>query len=348
MTRIFISYRGEASRLVIKRIDDRLKDAFWRCLVGLVLVLLLIALIGFISLNPQLIGLGASPIKASAPLQVAQVATSTTSATPSLTLIPTVSPTPLSLEEALSLASTPVSHNADWTPIERDFNGVTMVLVPAGCFQMGNDPDAYYWNGSSYVTNVPDGGEQCFDAFWIDKYEVSQGQFSRLGGTKANDNGFTGANRPVEQITWQESRDFCVQKRGGQLPTEAEWEYAARGPLNWDYPWGNDWDESKAVWHRSSDDGTADVGSIPTGASWVGALDMSGNVWEWMHSVYADYPYVKGDGRENDRGNETSVLYALRGGSWDSDYAGYLRAASRLRFLSWDYSVGFRCVLSYE
>jgi formylglycine-generating enzyme required for sulfatase activity len=268
---------------------------------------------------------------------------------------PTATLTP-DMPEAERVALQDVTSNTEWESLVgeggyvREFNGVEMVLVPAGCFVMGNDRDAYFWNGSNYVQNVPDGDQQCFDEpFWVDKTEVTQADFDRLGGEQADPPAFDGASRPIEDITWFEARDFCVL-RGGRLPTEAEWEYVARGPDELYFPWGNDWNTNNAVWNRSSSQGTADVGSILAGASWVGALDMSGNVWEWTRSVYLDYPYVVSDGREADLDDETDVRYPLRGGSWyDTEYES-LRSATRNWFFPnyWDFSFGFRCVLSYE
>ena len=181
--------------------------------------------------------------------------TPTTTRTPTVTSTPSRTPTPLPPTlDPVQLASTPVNANADWTPVSRDFDGVSMVLVPAGCFLMNDEAN----------------NQQCFtEPFWIDQTEVTQADFRRLGGVKAAANFFTGDQRPVERITWFEARDFCAL-RGGRLPTESEWEYAARGPDNLVYPWGNAWDETKAVWSGNSNNQTADVGSIAGGASWVG------------------------------------------------------------------------------
>lgn len=232
-------------------------------------------------------------------------------------------------------------NRVDWTPIEQDFDGVTMVLVPVGCFMMGREDVSY---------GVPDEDpvhEQCLDQpFWIDKYEVTQAQFSRLGGTQEVSPRFPGDDRPVENINWFEAHDFC-QLRASRLPTEAEWEYAARGPNAWLYPWGNEFIADNVINNTNT---TADVGSRPQGASWVGALDMSGNVWEWTSSLYEDYPYDATDGREADTGSSTDVLRVLRGGSWyvrsQFDLGAAFRNNDRPSFRYDDY--GFRCARSYE
>lgn len=237
----------------------------------------------------------------------------------------------------LGFSSNLVRANAQWMPyIEqyaRTFEGIEMVLVPAGCFRMGGDPDAYQGGD--------DGGEQCFDApFWIGRYEITNAQYGSAGY-------FTGDQRPRENITWLAARDFCASK-GLRLPTEAEWEYAARGPDGNLFPWGNTFDGTLVVWNRSSADGTAPVGSFPGGASWVGMLDMSGNVWEWTSTVFRDYPYRQDDGREQDS-DDPNTLRVLRGGSWDGLNSDDLRAAARIGDFAdfGNYDGGFRCARSY-
>ena len=268
--------------------------------------------------------------------RVIELQATLTTWTPTPTQTATFTPTPNAT--ATLLAYRPQTNN-DWTPVEREFDGVTMVLVPAGCFMMGSG------TGDSDERPVH---EQCFDApFWIDKTEVTQAQFARLGGVKANDNRFTGDDRPVERITWFEARDFC-ELRGGRLPTEAEWEYAAGGVESWVYPWGDIWDGDHTIHSGNSNSQTADVGSRPSGASWVGALDMSGNVWDWTNSLYEAYPYDVDDGRERDTENSTDVLRVLRGGSWLFFSSDYLRVAVRGRLdpHGRSFGRGFRCVLS--
>ena len=170
-----------------------------------------------------------------------------------------------------------------------------------------------------------------------------------MGGLAQNSPSFRGDNRPIETIRQNEAEAFCA-KRGARLPTETEWEYAARGPDDLIYPWGNTWDASKAVYSGNSDNQTADVGSKPGGASWVGALDMSGNVWQWTSSLYKPYPYNETDGREDQTVIGTRVA---RGGSW---YNNFINLGTVVR--GWDFHsvglgddwypiVGFRCARSF-
>lgn len=269
--------------------------------------------------------------------------TTTASASTVVATVPTNTPVPTSTDTPLPPGFTPITRNADWAPIAQDFDGVTMMLVPVGCFDMGNDPESY----NHTTLGVPDGGQQCFDQpFWIDRTEVTQVDFERLGGQKVTPNFFDGDQHPVENITWFEARDFCAQ-RGMRLPTEHEWEYAARGPDNLIYPWGNEWNPANAVWGDNANNQNAAVGSRSAGASWVDVLDMVGNVWEWTSSQYWDYPYTLDDGREDDTGNDTEIPRVLRGGSW-SDPEAYLRGSARLWVTAGfgDFFFGFRCARS--
>lgn len=213
-----------------------------------------------------------------------------------------------------------------WTPVYQTFDGVEMALVPAGCFTMGaEDAD---------VDETP-AQEICFDApYWIDRTEVTNAQYGSAGAQ-------AGDAYPRDTVDWVAAVVHCAV-RGGRLPTEAEWEYAARGPDNWTYPWGNAFDPSRLVYEGNSGYVSAPVGSRPSGASWVGALDMSGNVWEWTASLYAAYPYRADDGRND---NEPFGWRVVRGGSWSSDHW-HARALNRASFAMDhpDPNVGFRCV----
>ena len=132
-----------------------------------------------------------------------------------------------------------------------------MVLVPVGCFMMGSS------DGKADEAPVH---EVCFDApFWIDVYEVTNAQFGTSGQ-------FDGDDRPREMMNWQRALAYC-QSRGARLPTEAEWEYAARGPDSLIYPWGNAFIADNVVYFLNSENRTWDVGSRPQGVSWVGAYD---------------------------------------------------------------------------
>ncbi len=280
-----------------------------------------------------------TPIPSNAPtFTLTPTITFTSTHTPTLTFTPSHTPTvTLTPQPTLIPAET---SNAVWMPVERDFDGVMMVLVPSGCFKMGTD------NGPSNEKPVH---EVCLDEpFWIDQTEVTQVQFKRLWGKAENGSYFTGDNRPVEQIAWFEARDFCTL-RGSRLPTEAEWEYAARGPESLTYPWGNTFDADKVVYAGNSGGQTDNVGSIPSGVSWLGALDLSGNVAEWTSSLNQPYPYQANDGREMDTGTRTDVRHMVRGGSW-RDFGADVRTTDRngagpnLR----DATIGFRCARSYE
>lgn len=247
---------------------------------------------------------------------------------------------------AEQIALTPVLSNAMWQPYitERDFDGVMMVLVPAGCFTMGNE------NGESDEQPIY---EQCFDQpFWIDKYEVTNQQFRNLFGIAFQSSSLIEDDRPRERINWHEANDFCLY-RNARLPTENEWEYAARGPDNLNYPWGYTMRSNRANDVTNSQGLTIATGSYPDGASWVGALDLAGNVWEWNHTIYSlyggdkfPYPYVTDDGREDIRSN---VLRVVRGGSFLGDSI-EIRATNRhgydgnLR----DNEIGFRCAKEFQ
>jgi formylglycine-generating enzyme required for sulfatase activity len=220
------------------------------------------------------------------------------------------------------------------------FDGVEMMLVPAGCFEMGSTRLS---RDEEPVHRV------CFEEpFWIDRYEVTNGQFAAFNGRAATASYFSGNERPREQITWSEASDFC-ESRGARLPTEAEWEYAARGPDAWVYPWGDGWIADNVVWGGNSGGQTANVGSKPEGASWVGAEDLSGNVWEWVADWYdVDYYGTLADGVVNPTGPASGEYRVLRGGSWDYPHSGIYRGAIRDNRipLNRTYYLGFRCVRS--
>ncbi|MCL4251273.1 MAG: SUMF1/EgtB/PvdO family nonheme iron enzyme [Anaerolineae bacterium] len=256
---------------------------------------------------------------------IVALATTNSGGTPAVAIVLTGTIDPSAAPALAEMPTHVADEAAAGLPQMQDFDGYEMVLVPPGCFMMGDQGD---------------GGEQCVDApFWIDRFEVTNAQYGSHGE-------WTGDQRPRESVTWFEARDFC-EARGGRLPSEREWEYAARGPDSLEYPWGAAFSQKLVVSAetRASGEGPAPVGSIPDGASWVGALDMSGNVWEWTNSLYRDYPYAD-DGRESRTDSGDRVI---RGGSYLAN-DGYVRSANRAGFdpaLRWG-DVGFRCVRAAE
>lgn len=254
--------------------------------------------------------------------------------TPTSTLPPTLTLTPSSTPTDTPTAGNRVTANSQWTPVIQEFNGVEMVKVPAGCFMMGSDDNEL----------TQPAHQQCIkEPFWIDRYEVSNAQFAAFSGNAMLTSNWTAPDHPREQITWIEAHAFCTERRGMKLPTEIEWEYAARGPDGLIYPWGNELIMENAIYSDNSGGKTALVGSRPNGMSWVGAMDMSGNVWEWINSEFKEYPYSAGDGRESISGytNKTPVI---RSGSFDhSSYD--LTTSSRLLMgvTTTLNSIGFRC-----
>jgi len=185
--------------------------------------------------------------------------------------------------------------------------------------------------------------EVCLEgAFWLDQTEVSQADFARLGGIQARESHYAGPRRPV-MLNWHEARAFCAL-RGMRLPTEAEWEYAARGPDGFVYPWGNEWNPFVVHAGGRADGTTAPVGSYPEGASWVGALDMTGNVREWTSSLPHPYPYNPAT-HESD--SDTADLRAARGGSFNLSQV-LLRAAFRYYGGVNTPGPGVRCVVNAE
>ncbi len=231
-----------------------------------------------------------------------------------------------------------------WMPISQVFQSTQMVLVPPGCWNMGRT------DGSEAERPVQ---QSCIDKpFWLDRTEVIMGQFGSVDHAGCDMQGETvGPEDPANCVNWLEARAYC-QQRGGRLPTEAEWEWAARGPDGLIYPWGDQFAADKAVVvsYAHTPTHAAPVGSIPTGASWVGAVDMSGNLWEWTSSIYDQvrfpYPYRANDGRENSQ--DLTSERVLRGGGWtDSSgeatttYRGH--ATPDVAFKSY----GFRCARDF-
>ncbi|MBN1313113.1 MAG: formylglycine-generating enzyme family protein [Anaerolineae bacterium] len=256
--------------------------------------------------------------------------------------------------------------NAGWQPIVGELGGLPMVYVPAGCFLMGSTeeqiaaameacPELYSGapfacDASGYQAEGPQ-REVCLDAFWIGQTEITNSQYAACVDAgacapPADRTYFDNpeyADHPAVQIAWPDAVSYAAWI-GGSLPTEAQWEYAARGPDGWVYPWGDTFEKDRLnycdvncdvyFWVDATyDDGyalTAPVGTYPNGASWVGALDVSGNAWEWVSSIFKDYPYDAADGRED---SNAAGDHVLRGGAFDLSYLD-VRSAFRYRLPS--------------
>ena len=226
----------------------------------------------------------------------------------------------------------------------------TLVWVPSGKFMMGSN------EGGSDQQPVH---EVEMDGFWIGQCEVTNAQyrdFWRAKGRTFRPDSTQGENHPVVYVTWQDAVDYC-EHYGLNLPTEAQWEYAARGPQNLRFPWGNDWDPRKCCSddNRGPHDRTFPVGSFPNGVSPCGALDMTGNVWEWCADWYGKDYYQQAP-RKNPPGPDHGSGHVLRGGSWGHVFAH--RSADRYflkpdqRLPGWsDWAsryCGFRVVVSLQ
>ena len=200
-----------------------------------------------------------------------------------------------------------------------------MVLVPAGEFPMGLD------QGASATDESPQHRVWLGD-FYIDRTEVTNAQFKAFcdatdriyPNNPSWEEGYFLAkpDHPVVNITWEQARAYC-QWAGKRLPSEAEWEKAARGTDGRLYPWGNTWDPERVnVWGDTSGADrfrrTAPVGSIPKGQSQYGALDRIGNVWEWCADWFDEHYYASSPARDPRGPSKPTKFRVVRGGGFSS------------------------------
>jgi formylglycine-generating enzyme required for sulfatase activity len=274
-------------------------------------------------------------------------------------------------QSALTVAVTTDAPTAG--QIRTDSRGIEQVWVPAGTFPMGTDtaaiPGLKALNPPKFIlgelpSEQPQHLVRLTQGYWIDKYEVTNQAFRAFvasGGYRQRDL-WTEAGwewlskQPVEQlpnrclgnvpanpvacVTWYEA-DAYARWRNGRLPTEAEWEYAARGPKSFTYPWGNDFVAPFANVVDSK--GLVPVGSYPPGASWVGAHDMAGNVMEWVQDWLGDYT---ADAVQDPTGPGSGDVKVEKGGWWGGPF---LAARAAYRHFEdppdyGDHHIGFRVV----
>ena len=250
-------------------------------------------------------------------------------------------------------------------PIETlttDKDSATMVYVPAGEFLMGtSDADIEQYKvlfplrKISRFDNERPQRTVFVDAFYIDRTEVTNRQYKQF----LTETGYepkhyldylpyNAPDLPATVLEWEDAVAY-TEWAGKRLPTEAEWEKAARGTDGRFWPWGNEWDATKL----SGNDGTglkdgyketAPVAQFPQGASPYGALDMAGNLWEWVSDWYeADY-YRNNPSNVNPRGPETGDGHVLKGGGW-AENLDFTRCANRLGGNPGSLLRGFRCAM---
>jgi len=230
--------------------------------------------------------------------------------------------------------------NADAPPREKinSKDGTRLVLIPAGEFIMGS-------SGNEGRTNEHPRHKVYLDAYYISRYEVTNGQFGKfVNGANYKADGewkqYTGPGKErnaVVNVTWHDAVAYC-RWAGLRLPTEAEWEKAARGTDGRVYPWGNQWDPSRCSWDRNSKvtkgqnlsqgEGMVPVGSFPTGTSPYGIQDMAGSVWELCADWYDEFYYGSKPWR-NPQGPQCGTRRVSRGGSYANQDPFYLRCAVR-------------------
>ncbi len=244
-------------------------------------------------------------------------------------------------------------------PLAHAFASAPMIDIPAGGFRMGSD---------SGPADERPAHQVLLPAFAIDRTPVTNAEFAEFleaaGARNARgerlfddddpdarihlargrwraDPGFE--HHPVVEVSFRGASEYCA-RAGKRLPSEAEWEKAARGADGRRYPWGNQAPDATRARFGAAYNATVPVGSHPQGASPYGVLDMAGNVWHWTSSLYRPYPYRAGDGREDARRAE---IRATRGGAHDWPAEG-LSATHRGGGLSRSpeaghHNIGFRC-----
>jgi formylglycine-generating enzyme required for sulfatase activity len=221
-----------------------------------------------------------------------------------------------------------------------------MISIAAGCFDMGAENDDI---DEAPVHKV------CLSAYEIDVHEVTQGEYQDLMGAHRPNLLSCGKYCPVENVDWNKAREYC-RRLGKRLPTEAEWEYAARGAdssRGYEFSGSNDIDSVAWYWNNREMANPQEVNHVwvihevcTKQKNEIGLCDMSGNVWEWVSDAKGDYSE---DPQQDPQGpdSDSLSLRVFRGGSW-LDFPNSLRSTARMNANSdlRSNNIGFRCARS--
>jgi formylglycine-generating enzyme required for sulfatase activity len=216
-----------------------------------------------------------------------------------------------------------------------------MILIPAGDFLMGSDLAKDDWSMDveqpQHTLRLP--------GYYIARTPITNAQYAAFVEAtghrspwyrKRNEPPQAIQDHPVVNVSWHDALAYCgwlteLTGKPYRLPSEAEWEKAARGTRGRIYPWGDEWDPRRCNSEENDIDDTTPVGAYPSGASPYGLLDMAGNVWEWTRSLRRRYPYDPKDGREDLGARGRRVRRVMRGGAFN-DQAWVVRCTYRLWF----------------
>lgn len=231
---------------------------------------------------------------------------------------------------------TETGYRAVYPLVVNEKDGSILVQIPAGEFEMGDGENSDCSKHSVYL-----------DTYFIGVYAVTNRHYKVFvdeTGHRPPDQADYGnpiwkgnsypekySDHPVVCVSWDDAAAYC-QWAGLTLPTEAQWEKAARGPEGFKYPWGDTWDDTLCRNNRDrGSETTAPVYSYPSGVSGYGIYNITGNVWEWCRDWYGS-DYYKSGSRKNSTGPSKGSDRVVRGGSWYNVDAGHFRAAYRLYY----------------
>ena len=297
------------------------------------------------------------------PVRVASIAPTTTSGPtntgtdgplPTLTISPTPTLSPTPTRTPAPTVPIPAGIQVVATRVAEE-DGMIQVYVSEGHFLMGSVPE----DREAYDNEKPQRSIY-LNAFWIDQVEVTNGMYAACvaagkcspllsNGSSTRDSYFNDpqySHYPIIEVSWDDADTYC-RWVGRRLPTEAEWEKAARGTDGRTYPWGNDTPTVYLLNFNQHIGDTTEVGAYSSGASPYGALDMAGNVWEWVADWYDEEYYSNSSENQNPRGPTAGRVKVLRGGSWRNDDQWVRTGIRRTGGVAHrDANVGVRCAAS--